>query len=132
MAAAEGTLHYEQRWANTARLEVLLPCDESGEQPHKPLVLLLGAGQEIARPLEQQLKTSGFRIIRSASPPEALIVAQFHQGHISAVVGDFDALSPRWRERLQRAFLDRNPHTKFVWRTYDEDLCLRLANECSS
>jgi CheY-like chemotaxis protein len=115
VASAEGSLHYEQRWANTAHVVVLLPRVESVQQlqshipSQKPLVLLIGAGEETARALEQQLKTSGFRIIRSASALEALIVAQFHQGHISAVVGDAEALSPRWRERGQRAFLDRNP-----------------------
>ncbi len=125
VTAVEGRLQYDQRWANSAQIEVLLPRSQTvGADTHsiaslQTLVLLIGTGRETTRAMETQLKTNGCRVIRSASAAEALIVAQFHEGRIDAVVADVDTISPRCRDRVQRAFLDHNPDTKFVWGMFD-------------
>jgi hypothetical protein len=126
VTAAEGRLDYAQSWANAAQIEILLPRpqalvesrDESDARKAAGVVLLVGTGKVATTTLEKQFERGGYRVIRSASAPEALIVAQFHEGDINAVVADVDTVSPQSRDRVERAFLDRNPNTKFIWRMF--------------
>ncbi len=121
VAAAGGRMGYVQSWANAAQLEILLPRPVDPRKQNSPdngVVLLVGTGTRTTAALEKQFEADGKRVIRSANEVEALIVAELQGGDIAAVVADVDSVSTRGRERVERAFLDRNPATKFIWQTF--------------
>jgi hypothetical protein len=121
VTAAGGSLRYAENWANAAQLEILLP--RSADPPahveaQQEVLLLIGTETDTATALERQFDADGKRVIRSANESEALIVALLYEGDISAVVADTDSISTHGQERVERAFLDRNPNTRFIWRTF--------------
>jgi CheY-like chemotaxis protein len=125
ITAAEGGLRVERQSENKGEVEILLPRRRASIQMEpkfadaRGVVMIVGATLPVARAVEQQLEASHYGAIDCANVAEALFVAQFYDGEIVAVIADADGVSHHNRQKIKKAFLDRNRTTKFICLTLE-------------